>query len=275
MLNSTKSRNTGKIAIIKLSGKSINDFISSDKWVTAIKKLQDQYGGVIIVHGAGKTITEWAEKMGISSVFVEGHRVTTSDMMEIVSAVQGGLVNTKLSAKLNSSGIRALGLSGIDKNTFTAKYLDKNIGFVGRPEIKGSADWIKELLQKKVIPVFSSICCDEEGNLMNVNADLFTEVLAAALKAEIVFFVSDVNGVILDNEIKEYLTPDDIIAGINSNQITGGMIPKLKSCSGLLDQGVHKIWIGSDLISYLNGFSDHGTCIVKSHKVKRAKLKVA
>jgi len=264
-----------KIAIIKLSGKSVDDFTSSDKWISLIAELYKSFTGIILVHGAGKMITEWADKLGHETVFVDGHRVTTAEMMEVVSAVQGGLINSQLVAKLNSSHLEAIGTSGVDRKSFTAVYMDKKIGFVGKPEVTGSISWIEELLAKKVIPVFSSICSDEDGNLMNVNADLFTEVLAAAVKADTVFFVSDVDGVIINDSVKEFLTPEEIKSGIKSKQITGGMVPKLKSCSSLLDKGVKKIWIGSDPGNYVRGFSNSGTCIVKSLSGNTLNLKVA
>jgi acetylglutamate kinase len=274
MLNNNVSQKS-KTAIIKLSGKSVDDFTSSEKWISLIQDLYKTFSGIIIVHGAGKMITEWADKLGHETTFVEGHRVTTAEMMEVVSAVQGGLINAQLVAKLNSSGIEAIGTSGIDRKSFTAAYMDKRIGFVGTPEVTGSIRWIDELLAKKVIPVFSSICSDENGNLMNVNADLFTEVLAAAVQADTVFFVSDVDGVIIDNSVKEFLTPGDIKSGIKNNQVTGGMVPKLKSCSALLDKGVKKIWIGSDPGNYVRGFSNSGTCIVKQLNGEALNLKVA
>jgi acetylglutamate kinase len=274
MSNNTVSQSS-KIAIIKLSGKSVDDFTSSEKWISLIADLYKSFTGIILVHGAGKMITEWADKLGHETVFVDGHRVTTAEMMEVVSAVQGGLINSQLVAKLNSSHLEAVGTSGIDRKSFTAAYMDERIGFVGKPELTGSVHWIEDLLAKKVIPVFSSICSDENGNLMNVNADLFTEVLAVAINADTVFFVSDVDGVIINNSIKESLTPEEIISGIKNNQITGGMVPKLKSCSALLDKGVKKIWIGSDPGNFIRGFSNGGTCIVKSLNGKTLNLKVA
>jgi len=255
-----------KIGVVKISGQSINDFLFSEQWINSIKKISTEFSGIIFVHGAGSMITGWAKKLGHQSVFHEGHRVTTKELMEVVSAVQGGLLNAKLTARLNSSGIEAVGLSGIDRKTFVAEYLNKSIGFVGNPVLSGSVEWIIQLLENKVIPVFSSICSDKDGNLMNVNADLFAEKLSSSLKADTVYFVSDVSGVILNGTIKDSLNPDEINEGISSGQITDGMIPKLKSCTSLLNNGINKIWIGTDFPSLAEGIKQ-GTWITTKNKI--------
>ena len=101
-----------KTAILKISGKTISEFIETNKWIELIKDLYKIYDSVVIVHGAGKIISEWADKIGLETKFIDGQRVTTSEYMEIVAAVQAGLINAQLSAKLNSCGIEAIGFSG-------------------------------------------------------------------------------------------------------------------------------------------------------------------
>ncbi len=236
-----------KTAVIKLSGKTLNGFLTSNFWMKAIHEIHSNFDGIIIVHGAGKNITQWSTALGLENKFVNGHRVTTGDQMDVVAAVQAGLVNTKITARLNASGFDAVGLSGIDRSTFVAAYMDKSMGFVGRPVLSGSVDWILNLIKENSIPVFSSVCRDADGNLMNVNADLFAETLALAIKADTVFFISDVDGVKINGEVKQTLTEPEINEGISSGDITDGMIPKLTSCTSLLKKGIHKIWIGSQI----------------------------
>ncbi len=263
--------NKMKTAVLKISGKTINEFIETTKWVELIKELYKIYDNVLLVHGAGKIISEWADKFGLETKFVDGQRVTSSEYMEVVAAVQAGLINSQLTAKLNSYGIEAVGHSGIDRNTFTANIFDSDLGFVGYPEITGSKEWIINLLSHNVLPVFSSVCKDVHGNLINVNADIFTEVLSGAIQADTVLFVSDVDGVIMNGEIKRELNTSEIVNGITNGDITGGMIPKLKSCSSLLYKGINKIWIGSELnlkiITNENDFN--GTWIIGSTEEKR------
>jgi acetylglutamate kinase len=124
------------------------------------------------------------------------------------------------------------------------------------------------------IPVFSSICRDEAGNLMNVNADIFTNILAASLNAETVFFVSDVEGVLLNGKIKKEICQDEITEGINNKQITGGMIPKLQSCVSLIKSGVNKVWIGNNLSGLLSSNLANGTWITKGNKKEIRKMPI-
>lgn len=260
-----------KTALVKLSGKTISEFLSTNKWIEIFKNLKSEFDGIILVHGAGKSISEWSEKLGLETKFINGQRVTTKEQMEVVAAVQAGVLNSQLTAKLISSGLEAVGLSGIDRGTFTANYFEEELGFVGKPELVGSITWVKDLIDSNVIPVFSSVCADSNGNLMNVNADVFAESLAAALQIDTVFFVSDVAGVILGGSVKEYLTESDIITGIVEGEIKDGMIPKLQSCIDLLKKGINKIWIGCEL----NNLPNNGTWIVNSDERQYELLKTA
>jgi acetylglutamate kinase len=267
-----------KISLVKISGKTITEFLNTGTWIKIIKSLKKEYDGVILVHGGGKSISEWSQKLGFENKFVNGQRVTTFEQMEVVAAVQSGVLNTQLSAKLNASGICAMGLSGIDRGTFKAEYFHEELGFVGKPELAGSPGWIISLIKSNVIPVFSSVCMDKNGNLMNVNADVFAGTLAAAVNAEIVFFVSDVEGVKINGTVKGTLTCDEIISGIAKGDITDGMIPKLQSCMELLNKGIHKIWIGSQIenrFGFENGSTGNGTLIINKAEKQYELLRIA
>ncbi len=239
-----------KTVIIKLSGKTLESFCTDSEWINILTELRKDHNSIIIVHGGGNKITSWSSALNIESEFINGQRVTDEKTMEVVAAVQSGLLNTKIVAFLHSNGFDAIGLTGIDKGMFVAEYLDKNLGFVGNPKFTGKADWLISLLKENIVPVFSSVCRDKAGNLMNVNADLFTKELALALNVDTVFFLSDVEGVILNGEKKNYLTYNEIINGISQKEIYGGMIPKLQSCLDLIENGVNKVWIGNDLSNF-------------------------
>ncbi len=268
-----------KTAVIKISGKAINEFSNTDKWISMLKDLYENFSGIAIVHGAGNNISEWSGKLGLETKFINGQRVTTGAQMEVVAAVQAGLINSRLTAKLNSFGFESTGLSGIDRNTFTAEYFNKELGFVGKPILTGSAKWIFDLLKSNVIPVFSSVCRDAAGNLMNVNADIFAEVLAVAINADTVFFISDVEGVTINGSVKKTLTEEEIINGIINGDVTGGMIPKLNSCMELLKKGINKIWIGSRLNFYSrqnkDEESENGTWIINTNESEYELLRIA
>ncbi len=251
------------LAIIKLSGKTIDDFLVNPEWLKILIKLKAQYNGLLIVHGAGNQISEWCQTFGLDSKFINGQRVTDEQVIKIVASVQSGLINGRIVSYLCSKGFDAVGLTGIDNNLFVADYHDKNLGYVGAPKSFKNTKWIIKLIKSSIIPVFSSICRDKEGNLMNVNADIFTNILAATLKAHTVFFISDVNGVILNGETLDKISIDEIVKGINENEINGGMIPKLNSCINLLSSGVNRIWIGNNLFNLFGAkTSSKGTWIV-------------
>ena len=255
-----------KTVIIKLSGKTLDTFCTDPKWMNNLLEVQKNYDAVVIVHGGGNKITSWSSALEIKSEFVNGQRVTDEKTMEVVAAVQSGLLNTKIVATLHTNGIDAIGLTGIDKGLFVADYLDKDLGFVGNPKFTGKIDWLASLLKENIVPVFSSICRDSGGNLMNVNADLFTKELALALNADTVFFLSDIEGVMLNGEKKNTLTYDEIITGIEQKEIYGGMIPKLQSCLELIEKGINKVWIGNDLSDFnftnISGNDTKGSWIV-------------
>src|ERR1035437_965285 len=228
-----------KIAVVKLSGKAIEYFISNPDCLKVIKKLHASYDGLIIVHGAGNQISEWTTALGGVNNFIDGQRVTDEFSMNVVAAVQAGIINSRITGFLCSRDLNAIGLTGIDNNIFIADYKDDKLGFVGIPKLNKNISWLRDLMLTSTIPVFSSICRDESGNLMNVNADIFTNVLATSLNAETVYFVSDVKGVILNDKIKKEINDNEITEGINNNQITGGMIPKLQSCASLIRSEEH------------------------------------
>jgi acetylglutamate kinase len=261
-----------KTAVIKFSGKALDDFFTNKKWIELIINLKKTYKGIILVHGAGNKISEWSYALGIEPKFIEGQRITDKYTMEVVAAVQSGLLNAKIVSCLQINNFDAVGLSGIDRGLFTAEYINEKLGYVGSPKISGKSDWVFTLINEEVIPVFSSLCKDQNGNLMNVNADVFTHALAKAVNADTVFFLSDVNGVKLNGITQSYMLDSEIDDGIQNGHITDGMIPKLKSCKKLLEDGINKVWIGSELFDInLNDFHNSinlkGTWIVESKAI--------
>ncbi len=258
--------------IIKLSGKVIDSIASNLEFIETIKSIKKTYGAPILVHGAGTEITKWSKMLGINSSYHNGHRITDDFTMEVVAAVQGGIVNTRIVSMLQTTGIEAVGLSGVDRGFLKANYLDKNIGYVGDPYVSGSVEWIHNICRENTIPVFSSICKDDKGNLMNVNADLFAQTLASAMNSKTVFFLSDVKGLKLQGAIQQMVSINEIKIGIKNGDITDGMIPKALSCSELIAKGTDKVWIGTmdDFIGLnkknISGES-YGTWIVDSRKI--------
>jgi acetylglutamate kinase len=247
MLIIEHEREDMELAIIKISGKSLENFTTGQAGINLIKSLRNKYSSVILIHGGGKIISEWSQKLGIEPNFHEGQRITCKDSMEITAAVQGGLINSKISAYLQTNLVKSIGLNGIDMNLFEAEYFNDKLGFVGNPKPNSDSQWLKDLLRNDIVPVFSSICRDKNGNLMNVNADLFAGAVAELLKADSIFFLSDIEGVKLKGEFQNSLSVNDLHSGLSTGEITDGMIPKINTCINLLKSGISKIWIGNDL----------------------------
>lgn len=258
-----------KLALIKLSGKTIDSFITGSNGIDLINNLRNEFDGVVVVHGGGKMINEWSEKLGHEPNFHEGQRVTCEKTIDVVSSVQGGLLNNKITSYLFMHKIKSIGLNGISGGLFKAEQLDANLGFVGKPIQSNQIGWIIDLIHKGFVPVFSSICATENGQLMNVNADVFASALATTLSVESVMFFSDVEGVKLHDRFQTILTRSEIEAGIISGEINGGMIPKMNSCMELLSKGVSKLWIGNSFNEIGNSSENknRGTWIVESERI--------
>lgn len=253
------------LVLVKISGKMVDTIQTDPAWRSTFTQLQQSFDGVIVVHGAGVGISAWSQRFDIPSHFIDGQRVTCARTVEIVAAVQSGLVNARLVSWLQTAGFPAIGLTGIDRGLFLGHRSDPRLGYVGSPVVASDPGWVKELAAGRTIPVFSSLCRDAQGNLLNVNADLFAEALARALDVHTALFISDVSGVRLGEKICPMLGTPQIQEGIDSGAINGGMIPKVNSAISLVKSGVRRVWIGDRIESItINGCgtTTRGTWIV-------------
>ena len=199
----------------------------------------------VIVHGGGKDISRFLDLMKRDVVFIEGMRVTDASTVAIVQMVLSGDVNKRIVNALLKEGVNALGMSGVDGNLFTASKMlmhGKDIGFVGSIDRVNTA--IVDMCREHgMAPVVSPISRDAAGNIYNVNADLAASELAMALRADDLIFVSDVAGVRIDDAVRPVIGAGKIEGLIASGQVTGGMIPKLRSAAGAVRRGVGRVHI--------------------------------
>lgn len=198
----------------------------------------------IIVHGGGKRITSVLSQMGIESEFIDGHRVTSKECMEVVEMVLSGEINKEIAYFLSLNGVQALGMSGKDSLLFEAKPKDNGrFGLTGEIE-RANPEILERLLEGGIIPVISPVCGDSEGKSYNVNADVVACEVAKALKADKVIFLTDTLGVLDKNgELIESIKSDEVEGLIKEGVISGGMIPKILSCVDCLKSGVKKVHI--------------------------------
>jgi acetylglutamate kinase len=228
----------GSTIVVKLGGSSLEEAKHS--------VLEDlvllRYVGMnpVVVHGGGKDITQWQEKMGLESRFVDGLRVTDEKSMEVVKMVLTGKVNPELVAMVNSMGGQAVGMSGEDGPSILVRPMaavnGQDLGLVGEVA-QVNAEPITALLERNYIPVVASIGLGYDGQSYNVNADTVAAELAVALKARKLILLTDVEGVrdgtgSLISEIVAHDVADRIADGT----VSGGMIPKVKACVRALSE---------------------------------------
>ena len=200
----------------------------------------------VLVHGGGPEISEMLKKVGKESKFVDGLRVTDKETAEIVQMVLAGKINKQLVNLLGEFGGNAVGISGIDGHLIEAKVKDERLGFVG--EITNvNVQPILDLIEMQYIPVVSTVGCDSDGNVYNINADTAASYIAGAMHAERLITMTDIPGILRDVN-----DPDSIIKRVNTEEarelfregvITGGMIPKVECCIEAIEKGVRRVTI--------------------------------
>jgi acetylglutamate kinase len=226
-----------KVIVIKLGGATLG---SHDTTIEDAVELQQQGKPLVIVHGGGRLITEWLNKQGISSRFIQGERVTDRATLEVVISVLAGLVNKEIVAAINDRGGQAAGISGVDGAFIQGKVKDIELGYVGSV-IKIDLTLVESLLRSGYIAVVAPVALsaadksDEGVRMLNINADIVAGEIAAAISAEKLIFLTDVAGVCdRSGKLLSRLSPSEAEALLASGVASGGMIPKIKACLSAL-----------------------------------------
>lgn len=262
----------GKIILIKYGGNAmINDQLK-EQVMEDIVLLHLVGVEVVLVHGGGPEITETLKRMGKDSVFMNGLRVTDKETADVVQMVLAGKINKSLVNLLQIKGGAAIGLSGLDGHMIKAEMKNKDLGYVGEitdVDIKPIID----LINNDYIPVVSTIGCDNEGNVYNINADTAAAYIAGKMGAERLITMTDIEGILRDkNDPKSLISCLDIPEAkelFDSGVISGGMIPKVQCCIDALEHGVHKVTILDGRVPHallIETLTDEGagTMVVKS-----------
>ena len=204
----------------------------------------------VLVHGGGPEIEAMLKKTGKESRFVNGLRYTDEETMDIVQMVLCGKVNKEITALIQKTGGKAVGLCGIDNGLLKARRMKiEDLGFVGEVE-QVDISILNTILNANVIPVISSVAYglgDDEGKALNINADIAAAKIAAAIGAEKLVLMTDVRGILRDVKDENSLIKTVERAELNTLKregiITKGMIPKTDCCDIALDGGVKKAHI--------------------------------
>ena len=201
---------------------------------------------VVLVHGGGPEITDTLAKIGKESKFVGGLRVTDKETVDVVQMVLAGKINKTLVNKLEISGGRAIGISGLDGHMIKAEMKNEELGYVGKiTEVDVTP--INDLIEKGYIPVVSTIGCDEKGNVYNINADTAAAFIAGNMNAERLITMTDIEGILRDKNDPHSVLPEIDIKGcyelFETGVIGGGMIPKVECCIDAIRKGVKTVTI--------------------------------
>lgn len=248
---------SGKTVVVKYGG---NAMINEDLKNSVIEDIiLLKYIGLnpIVVHGGGPDISKALNEKGVKSQFINGLRVTDEETVKVAQEVLIGKTNKEIVALINKHGGRAVGISGIDASFIECEKQktivdgeEVDIGYVGK--IKKVKREVLDLLYKdQWIPVIAPIGTDSEGNSYNVNADTVAAAVAAAVEAEKLILLTDVEGIKDKNgDIVYEAVPADIDRMIEDGTISGGMIPKVQGCVDALNEGVTGVHIIDGRISH-------------------------
>lgn len=261
-------RLSGKTVVIKYGGSAMLSESLSKKIMQDVTLLK--YVGVnpILVHGGGNDINKMLKKFEIEPEFHNGLRVTDSDTMDVVQMVLTGKINKDIVAQLGVAGAKAIGLCGKDANLIKAEKKmasdGTDLGHVGKIIDINTA--LLDLLTKdEYIPVIAPIGVGKDGESYNINADTVAGEIAAALSAEKLMFLTDIDGIRIVPDDPDTLifdiTIDEIYQYIESGVISGGMLPKVDGCIQAIEHGVKRTHILNGTIPHpilLEIFTDTG-----------------
>ena len=236
----------GEIVVIKYGGNAMSSEELKQQVMEDIVLLHLIGVKVVLVHGGGPEITDTLNKIGKESQFVDGLRVTDKETADVVQMVLAGKINKSLVNLIQIKGGKAIGISGLDGHMIEAEVKDERLGFVGRIT-KVDVTPVLDVLEKGYIPVVSTIGCDNEGNVYNINADTAASYIAGAMNATRLISMTDIAGVLKDkddpNSIIKCINIEDAQKLFETGVISGGMIPKVECCIDAIRKGVEKVII--------------------------------
>ena len=247
---------TGQTVLIKYGGSAMEDQSLINAVLEDISTLQLIGVRLVLVHGGGKEITSWIDKLDIQTTFKNGYRVTDETTATVAEMVLSGNVNKNIVQSLEDIKVKAVGISGKDGEILLAKpkLVDgQSIGFVGEIE-RVDPKLITTLLDAGYVPVISPIGRVESGNTYNINADDAAYSIAQALKVDKLIFLTDTDGILVDGQNEDTtiraMNIDRAKSLITSGFVGGGMIPKLQNCIRAIENDVKKVVI-------LDGRNEH------------------
>lgn len=240
-----------QIVVVKYGGHAMGEEETALRFGRDIALLEQVGVNPVVVHGGGPQINAMLARLGVTSTFVQGLRVTDQQMVEVVEMVLCGTVNKQVAESITRAGALAVGISGKDGGLITARRATRtlkdpgsnieqvlDLGLVGEPE---SVDTrvLQLLIGADIIPVIAPVGVGADGRTYNINADTVSGAVAGALKASRMLMLTDVPGVLdADKRFIPEMTVAEARAGIAAGWIAGGMIPKVETCIYAIERGV-------------------------------------
>lgn len=252
----------GRITVVKVSGHCLDDDALLRQFAGIVARSDE---ALVIVHGGGKEISDLQQKLNIEPRYVDGLRVTDAGSLALVEMVLCGSVNKRLVRYLLAAGVDAQGLSGVDRGLVRARPMRHesiDMGYTG--EVASvRREVIADLLERGVTPVIAPVSVGKSSNF-NLNADPVAGAIAAAIGAWSVIFVSNVVGILVDDERVTALTRMQALDLIEGGVIHGGMIPKVRAALDVLSSGVPQA-----VITDLDGWAAQGGTTFLGANVER------
>lgn len=246
-----------KTFVVKIGGDIAEEPANRNSFTEEVALLAQVGIRVVLVHGGGKQATDLSEKLGIEPKIISGRRITDDSALDVVKMVFAGKINTEILSSLRRAGVEAVGLSGVDGGILDAvkrpptKVLNDqtgrkelvdfgHVGDITRVDVK----LLKTLLDADFIPVIASLGGDDEGRVLNINADTVASKIAGALACEKLILASDVDGILrADGTLISRASISEVQALLQSGVIKGGMIPKAQGILEALKDGVRSVHI--------------------------------
>jgi len=249
------------IVVIKLGGHAMGSDEGMASFARDVMLMRTVGLNPVVVHGGGPMINSLLDRLGVTSSFSRGKRITDAATMEVVEMVLSGQVNKRIVQAINSQGGKAVGLSGKDANLMICDPSDPELGFVGDPA-KVDPTLLHQLFQAEMIPVIAPIGAGRNGETFNINGDTAAGAIAAALTADRLLLLTDVAGVKnASGEVVTELRAADVEEMTQAGVIAGGMIPKTETALNAVRAGVRAAVIldgRSPNACLLELFTDHG-----------------
>lgn len=219
-----------KPIVVKIGGSTLGNH---DTTLEDLVVLQKQGISLVVVHGGGREVSDWLVRLGIPTNFANGLRVTDAEALKVVTAVLSGLVNKELVVAIQALKGKAVGLSGADGNLLRATIKNPELGYVGEI-VKTDPSLLEALLDKGYMPVIAPVSSGSDGDkttLLNVNGDAAAGEIAAALSADRLIFLTDVDGVYDDSgRMLSRINVAQAEKMLAAGTASGGMIPKIEAC---------------------------------------------